>query len=319
MTRAPEATARPVLKWAGGKTQLLPQIRRFYPPSFDGYFEPFVGSGAVFLDLYNRGRLAGRRVRLTDGNRDLIGCYQAIRDSVDEVIGHLELLAEGHHTLGPAHYYEVRDAQFNPARARLRQEATSPEGRPGYSPRLAAMLIYLNKTGYNGLFRLNSQGGFNVPAGRYVNPRICDPENLRRVSEALATPEVTLACRPFKDACRAARPEDFIYLDPPYAPLSRTARFTAYTAGGFSPDDQRRLQTTVIRLVTKGCWVLMSNSTAPDISELYESDTALGAGLTAHRILARRAINSRSTGRRPVEEYLITNLDQRPATPSRSS
>ncbi len=316
MTRATSGIARPILKWAGGKTQLLPQIRRFYPPTFEGYLEPFVGSAAVFVDLYNRGQLAGRRVRLTDGNRDLIGCYQAVRDSVDDVIEHLAALAEGHRRFGSAHFYDIRDQQFNPMRARLFQKSSPARGSAGYSAQLAAMLIYLNKTGYNGLFRLNSGGGFNVPVGRYRRLNICDADNLRHVSAAFKMPRLTIAWRAFTHVRRAARADDFIYFDPPYAPLSRTARFTSYTASGFSLADHMQLRETIVGLAAKGCWVLLSNSTASEITALYAASGARAAGLASHRVLARRAINSRSAGRQAVEEYLITNLDAQPAAPN---
>lgn len=306
------APVRPVLKWAGGKRQLLPHIRRFYPADFHTYLEPFIGSGAVFFDLYSRRRLADRPVWLTDANPDLIGCYQAIRDSVDEVIRHLDELAVGHRTGGRAHYFDVRDRQFNPLRARLARQRPSPLA---YSARLAAMLIYLNRTGYNGLFRLNASGGFNVPPGRYVNPRICDHDNLRRVATALSRPNVRIECRPFADVEAAAQPGAFVYFDPPYAPVSATARFTSYTAGGFSLEDQARLQRTVIGLASVGCHVVLSNSTAPEISALYASAAARAAGLDAHEVTVRRAINSRATGRGGVTEYLITNVRAQSTAP----
>jgi len=303
---------RPVLKWAGGKRQLLPHLRRFYPVAFRGYLEPFIGSGAVFFDLYNRGQLADRPVWLADANPDLIGCYRAIRDSVEEVIGHLEALAAGHRANGSTHYYDVRDRLFNPLRAELVRM-----GGPTvtYPAKLAAMLLYLNRTGYNGLFRLNASGGFNVPAGRYENPRISDPDNLRRAATAFAQRNVRLEYRPFADVAAEALEDDFVYLDPPYAPISATARFTSYTAGGFSQADQERLQRTVFGLVSIGCHVLLSNSTAPEISALYATPAARAAGLAAHEVPVRRAINSRATGRRGVTEYLITNVGARASVP----
>jgi len=300
--------ARPFLKWAGGKTQLLSELRRFYPAEFNGYLEPFVGSGAVFLDLYNQGRLSHRRVRLMDGNADLIGCYRAVRDSAEEVIRHLEGLAAGHRRDGTPHYYAVRDARFNPRRRRLVTSGATPDVR--YPAALAAMLIYLNRTGYNGLFRLNAKGGFNVPAGRYANPRICDADNLRLVARALAAPRTRIDWRRFDTVTRLARPGDFIYFDPPYAPLSQTARFTGYTAGGFTAADQERLQRVAVTLARRGCRVLQSNSSAPSILELYgDSAAAREAGLRIHTIHARRAINSRASSRGHVEELLITNIE----------
>jgi DNA adenine methylase len=297
---------RPVLKWAGGKRQLLPELRPYYPASFDRYIEPFVGSGAVFLDLHNRGMLDGREVRLSDINADIIGCYRVIRDQVDELIGELHALQDGYNAGGREHFYEVRDGRFNPRRREV-QEAGHPEEH--YTPDLAAMLIYLNRTGYNGLFRVNRRGLFNVPAGRHVSVRICDPENLHRLSDALARPRTSLAVRGFEDALRGAGAGDFAYLDPPYAPLSRTAHFTSYTSAPFGMEEQARLQQAVIHLAGRGAQVLLSNSVAPDISALYaDSVQARHVGLQTRTVEARRAINSRASARGAVLEYLITNI-----------
>ena len=301
-----EPALRPILKWAGGKRQLLPKLRPYYPRHFNRYFEPFIGSGAVFLDLHNAGLLEGREVRLSDINADIIGCYRMVRDQVDEVIDRLRALESGYRARGEDYFYEVRDTEFNPAR-RAVQESRDPS--TSYTPRLAAMLVFLNRTGYNGLFRVNARGEFNVPAGRHVRPRICDETNLRLLSAAFARPGLTLDVRPFDEALATAGPSDFVYLDPPYAPLSTTARFTSYTAGGFGPAEQERLQQAVIELASRGAFVLLSNSSAPDIRRLYASDEgALKAGLRTTTVPARRAINSRATRRGPVREYLITNV-----------
>jgi DNA adenine methylase len=299
-------TALPLLKWAGGKRQLLPHLRRFYPEMFGRYIEPFFGSGAVFFDLYGSGRLDGRDILLIDSNADLIGCYETVRDAPDAVADALDELAASHaESAGAAHYYAVRDEQFNPLRERHRQ----PDGRITYTPRLAAMLIYLNRTGFNGLFRLNSRGAFNVPAGRYDRPRIADREKLLLVSAALQSSRVTLVFGSFERVLAIAAPGDFLYIDPPYAPISRTANFTSYTSAPFGPDDQRRLQQVVITLAQRGCHVLLSNSTAGEISALYATNRdAKGAGLRALRVPARRAMNSNAAKRGPIDEYLITNL-----------
>ncbi len=297
--------SRPLLKWAGGKRQLLPHLRRFYPPSFNRYIEPFFGSGAVFFDLHAAGRLRDRDVVLIDSNADLIGCYETVRERPDEVARELERLAADHARGGQTQYYAVRDEQFNPIRDRLRGD----DGRIAYTPALAAMLIYLNRTGFNGLFRLNSRGEFNVPAGRYERPKIADRDRLARVSEALAGSQLRLLWGSFESVLEIAAPGDFVYFDPPYAPLSRTANFTSYTARRFNAQDQCRLQEIVLVLAARGCWVLLSNSTADEIGALYEHNAdARAAGLRAIRVPARRAINSNAAQRGPVEEYLITNL-----------
>jgi DNA adenine methylase len=260
----------------------------------------------VFFDLHARGRLADHAVTLTDDNPDLIACYRAVVDCPEQVIGELTRLAAGHERDGAAHYYAVRNERFNPRRAGLKASAN---GDFRYDAVLAAMFIYLNRTGYNGLFRLNSDGEFNVPAGRYAKPRICDVVNLRRVAEALGRPEVTLARSRFDRAIDSAQPGDFLYFDPPYAPMSKTANFTSYTTERFDADDQERLRDVVMTLARRGCHVVMSNSTSPEIVQLYEGNKeAKAAGLTCYRIPARRAINSNAKKRGIVEEYVITNV-----------
>lgn len=302
-----EAPIRPVLKWAGGKRQLLPQIRRFVPPCFERYFEPFLGSGAVFLDLYAHGAIGSRSAVLSDNNADLIGCYAAIARNVEHVIRELRKLAVAHEAHGDQHYYEIRDQRFNPLRHRYTDGAAGPHAQ--YPASLAAMFIYLNRTGFNGLYRLNARGDFNVPVGRYTNPRICDAENLRAVATALRSSNVDVRRGAFEETVSTCKPGDFIYFDPPYAPLSHTSSFTSYTAQRFSDSDQQRLQKVVIDLARKGCFVILSNSTAPIITELYETDrVAQRAGLRAHRVPARRLINSNASRRGAVEEYIIANV-----------
>lgn len=293
------------MKWAGGKRQLLPELRRFYPEHFGAYVEPFFGSGAVFFDLHRSGALAGHPITLIDANADLVACYETVRDFASEVGDALEALAEGHRGAGRDHYYEVRDRRFNPEREARRDE----NGRVRYTPALAAMLIYLNRTGFNGLFRVNASGAFNVPAGRYERPRIVDRDRLQDVAAALAAP-VTLLWGSYERALDVAARGDFLYFDPPYVPLSRTANFTSYTNPRFTDDDQRRLQAMAIALAKRQCQILMSNSTADLIAELYDDNAAArAAGLRALRIPARRAINSNASRRGTVDEYLITNID----------
>lgn len=300
------AVVRPILKWAGGKRQLLPALRPYYPAAFSRYVEPFVGSGAVFLDLHNRGLLIDREVCLSDINADVIGCYRAVRDGVSEVIDELRRLEDGHRAGGRQHFYEVRDRWFNPRRLEI-HASEHPAER--YTPDLAAMLLYLNRTGYNGLFRVNASGRFNVPAGRQSSVRICDADNLHRLAAAFARPGVSLDVLTFDVAVAAARRGDFVYLDPPYAPLSRTAHFTSYTTGGFGPVEQERLQQAVVALAERDAYVLLSNSVSPEITALYDRNArARGAGLRTRTVSARRAINSRASARGAILEYLITNV-----------
>jgi DNA adenine methylase len=300
---------RPLLKWAGGKRQLLPVLAKHYPPAFSRYIEPFVGSGAVFFDLLNAGRLADCEIQLCDVNPDLIGCYWMVRDRIDDVIRELERLAREYRKSGTECYYDVRDRRFNPARADLQSRSSSQsEVASRYTPELAAMLVFLNRTGFNGLFRLNRQGGFNVPAGRYTDPRICDEEHIRAVSAALRQPSMSIALSPFDETLAGATRGDFVYCDPPYAPLSRTSSFAHYTAGGFTSFDQRRLQQCVIAACRRGVQVVVSNSSASEISKAYTTLDAQRAQLKISHVPARRAINSRASLRGPVDELIISNV-----------
>ena len=296
---------QPLLKWAGGKRQLLPHLRRFYPPVFDRYLEPFFGSGAVFFDLYGRGLLTDRDIVLVDSNPDLVGCYRAVRDNPDGVAAVLQRLAAGHARHGVDHYYEGRDRRFNP----LRLARRTPGGEIDYTADLAGMLLYLNRAGFNGLFRVNASGGFNVPAGRYARPAMVEAARLREVARALGNPRVTLILGSFEAAEPVADGSAFMYIDPPYAPVSRTASFTGYTAARFDAAAQERLQQFTIAAARRGCQVLQSNSTAPAIRRLYEIDRgAQLSGLRTLRVPARRAINRNGAGRGVVDEFLITNI-----------
>lgn len=271
------AAARPFLKWAGGKRRLLEQFRPHFPARFRGYIEPFLGSAAVFFHLASS-RRPGRTI-LADSNEELILAYLAVRDRVEAVIDALAVQQRLH---GKTHYYEVRS---------LRPEELAPAER-------AARLIYLNRTCFNGLYRVNSRGEFNVPIGSYVHPRILDSDNLRRVSRTLQ--RVELRHEPFfrlPDYCRRG---EFIYFDPPYQPISPTSSFTAYTPGAFKRSDQERLAGTFAALDRIGCRLMLSNSDSPLIRKLYGS-------YRIHSVRARRVINSRGDRRGPVRELLIRN------------
>lgn len=299
----------PFLKWVGGKRQLLPVLRRFYPDPFKNYFEPFVGSGAVFFDLLGRGALEGHGVTLSDENADLIGCYRRVADSLDAVIAELDRLAAGHAAGGRTHYLHVRDTGFNPMRASWRNAGGDVARYPAV---LAAMLIYLNRTGYNGLFRLNASGEFNVPPGRYDNPKIVDRPLLSLASRALSAPRVVLRHAGFDRVLEDACAGDFVYFDPPYEPLTKTANFRGYTGRGFSDQDQQRLQQILIELSRRGVHVLLSNSTAAGVRRLYERNRDVAAaGLRAWRFPARRAVNSKADRRGAVEELVVSNIRPR--------
>jgi len=302
---------RPFLKWVGGKRQLLPVLRRFYPAHTGCYFEPFVGSAAVFFDLLNHSRINGDGAVLSDDNADLIGSYRRIADSLDPLLSSLDRLNTDHFTRWTDCYLEVRDTQFNPQRAAWRARGGNLDE---YTPEMAAMMIYLNRTGYNGLFRINKRGIYNVPPGRYDKPRIINRVLLTRISNAFALPMVRLEHANFDALLARAREGDFVYLDPPYAPLSATANFNRYTGHGFSSAEQHRLQQLVIELASRRVNVLLSNSVAPEITALYEhNDSVTAAGLKTWRFPARRSINSRPDRRGVIEELIVSNVPPREA------
>ena len=287
---------RPFLKWAGGKGQLLGRLRGHVPQTYGRYFEPFLGGGALFFAL------RPPRGVLSDVNREIIDCYTAVRDEVSALVAALR-----DHRYDEGHYYAVRDA--DPAKLDLVERA--------------ARTIFLNKTGFNGLYRVNRAGKFNVPFGRYAKPAICDEENLRACSAALANIELTAA--DFGKVASRAAAGDFVYFDPPYVPLSRTAAFTAYAPGGFDLDAQARLAGVFGRLVERGVAVLLSNSDVPAIRKLY-------APYRIDTIEATRVINCKATRRGPVRELLVhhvaaalprkrarTNTPAATSAPSRSS
>ena len=270
--------AAPFVKWAGGKSSLTAEILkivRLLP--FKRYFEPFLGGGAVFFALQPREAV------LSDSNPELINAYTRVKSNVEEVIDQLDLHAEQH---SKAHYYAVRS---NPPK--------DPVAR-------AAWFLYLNRTCYNGLWRVNSKGVFNVPMGSYKNPRIVDPERLRRASKALKNAKIV--CSDFESAITRLRPRplfgDVVYFDPPYVPLSKTSQFTSYTKEDFTDSDQRRLALLVGMLSDKGVRVIVSNSETPLIRSLFPEHA-----FSTEVVQMSRAISSVGSGRGKVPELLIHN------------
>jgi DNA adenine methylase len=264
---------RPFLKWVGGKGLLLDQLRPLLPRKpFRHYFEPFVGSAALFFAV------RPARATLSDVNGELVDCYRAVQKRVGAVIEEL-----GRHEYDEEKYYAVRD---------IPPSDLSPAAR-------AARTIYLNKTGYNGLYRVNKSGRFNVPFGRYTNPGFRSPdslENLRACSRALKAAAIAQA--DFGEVARVARAGDFVYFDPPYVPLSDTSAFTAYAAGGFGPEEQARLAVVFSELARRGVLVMLSNSDTPEVRALY-------ARYRIDTVQAARNINSRGTRRGKVNEVVV--------------
>lgn len=270
---------KPYLKWAGGKRQLLPEIRKYLPEKRGGYtyYEPFTGAGAVFFDL------RPERAVINDCNTQLMMTYRVIKENVEELINLLNFHREQN---GRDYYYEIRNLD----RDTLQFNALSDTEK-------AARLIFLNKTCYNGLYRVNSRGLFNVPYGRYINPVIFEEWNLREIGGYLNAYDVSITSLDFEDALTGAGKEAFVYFDPPYHQTGKAA-FTAYQAKRFGEDEQRRLRDVFVKAVGRGARCLLSNADSAFIRELYRDFEIIPVG-------ARRAINSRAAGRGLVGEVLV--------------
>lgn len=272
---------KPFVKWVGGKRQLLAQFRRMnlYPPeNFDPkksrYFEPFVGGGAVFFDLLPEEGF------LSDLNKELVVTYNVIKNDPEKLIISLKK-----HKTDKDYFLEVRAQDPN----KLSDVA------------VASRFIFLNRTCFNGMYRVNSKGGFNVPFGKYTNPLICDEDNLQKVSKALQN--IDIKHQDYKEVLKKAKKGDFIYFDPPYYPVSKTASFTSYTAETFLDKEQTELRDTLVELNKRGCFVMLSNSDTPFINKIYSGIK----GVRINKVQAGRAINSNGSGRGKITEVLITN------------
>lgn len=272
---------KPILRWAGGKTQLLPEIEKHMPMEYNHYFEPFVGAGAVVLYLQPE------KATINDFNEDLVATYITIRDNVEELI---ELLKKHKEKNSKDYYYEIRDWD----RQEFFKDLSSVEK--------AARVIYMNKTNFNGLFRVNSRGEFNVPYGHLKNPAILNEELLRNLSRYLNENKVKILSGDFEKAVKGAKAGDFVYFDPPYHELPGSPSFTAYQAGGFNEDEQKRLKGVMDRLTKKGVKVMLSNSYTPFIEELYKD-------YNIEIVYARRNINSNGNGRGAIKEVLVKNYE----------
>ena len=272
--------AKPFVKWVGGKQQLLSQFEAYFPTNFTRYIEPFVGGGAVFFHLWNTERLPGESF-LFDNNEELINAYRIVRDKVDELIQLLVLHKESH---SKDYYYKIRGLD------RKNVQLVDEER--------AARTIYLNRTCYNGLYRVNSKGQFNTPLGSYKNPQILYEDVLRAANVALQG--VTVEVADFREVVNFAQAGDFFYFDPPYDPVSKTASFTGYTANSFKDEDQQDLAQVFGQLTKKGCLCMLSNSYTPFILELYQD-------LRIELVQAKRAVNSDANGRGSIPEVVVLN------------
>lgn len=264
---------KPFVKWAGGKKQIIHELIQRIPDRFNTYYEPFIGGGALFFELMPEKAVIG------DKNYELINAYFIIKDKVEELIEELK-----NHKNCKTYYYKIRS--LNPEKLDLVKRASR--------------FIYLNKTCYNGLWRVNSKGQFNVPFGRYKNPKICDEENLRAINSYLNRINIKIIHGDYKETLKNAGKGDFIYLDPPYAPVSKTANFTKYLKEDFTFEDQKKLAEIFKELDRKGCYIMLSNSDIDFIKDLYK-------GYLIEKIEASRFINCIAEKRKNHTELIIRN------------
>jgi len=265
----------PFVKWAGGKRQLLSQLDTYLPDSFNKYIEPFVGGGALFFYLLPKNAI------LIDNNEELINCYNVIKNNVEELIQSLKT-----HKNEKNYFYDIRNVD------------RTDEFKKWSNVKKASRTIFLNRCCYNGLYRVNSKGQFNVPFGRYKNPKFCDERNLRAVHQVLQNVKIVLGS--FEKCLQYAEKDDMIYLDPPYFPISKTANFTNYTKEIFGENEQYRLKKVFDELDKRGCKVLLSNSYCELILDLYKD-------YKIEEVRAKRAINSLGSKRGKIKEVLIRN------------
>jgi len=271
----------PVVKWVGGKRQLLPEIRKYIPEKFTIYYEPFVGGGAVLFDIQPK------RAVINDVNFELMNLYEVIRDNVDLLIEDLKK-----HKNEKEYFYEIRELDRDKEKY---SQLTKVER--------ASRLLYLNKTCYNGLYRVNQAGQFNTPFGNYKNPNIINEKVIRAVSDYFNWADITFKCCDFEESVKGIGKGAFVYFDPPYDPVSESANFTEYSKDGFTKEDQIRLKKLCDRLNDKGIKFLLSNSATEFIIDLYKD-------YKIEIIQARRSINSDGRKRGEVDEVLVRNYEQ---------
>ena len=269
----------PVLKWAGGKTQLLEELMSKVPQTYNTYFEPFIGAGAFFLSLKPKSAV------INDTNEQLINLYQQLKHSPSEIISIVNSLDEV--ACDKNYYYKIRE--------RYNQKITSKE----LDPECAALMIWINKHCFNGLYRVNSQGFFNVPYNNKVTGKSLDKDNVEAISRFLKEQNVTILCSDFENACKKVSPGDFVYLDSPYVPESSSADFTDYTKTGFSYEDHDRLADLFVRLDKLGAYVMLSNNDVPLVRELYRE-------YNIEPLEVKRLIN-RNAAKRSGKEVIVTN------------
>ncbi|MBW5217422.1 DNA adenine methylase [Streptococcus pneumoniae] len=277
-----KVTLQPFTKWTGGKRQLLPVIRELIPKTYNRYFEPFVGGGALFFDL------APKDAVINDFNAELINCYQQIKDNPQELI---EILKVHQEYNSKEYYLDLRSADRDE-----RIDMMSEVQR-------AARILYMLRVNFNGLYRVNSKNQFNVPYGRYKNPKIVDEELIYAISVYINNNQLEIKVGDFEKAIVDVRTGDFVYFDPPYIPLSETSAFTSYTHEGFSFADQVRLRDAFKRLSDTGAYVMLSNSSSALVEELYKD-------FNIHYVEATRTNGAKSSSRGKISEIIVTNYEK---------
>ena len=291
-------TAKPFIKWAGGKSQLLSEIRSKYPTTIEKYCEPFVGGGAVLFDVLSN--YQPKEVLINDINAELINTYRQIKENCEPLISQLSDLQDKYKSISD----EQRKALFFEKRERF--NSLKINGNVDANLEKAALFIFINKTCFNGLYRVNSKGLFNVPFNNAKNPLLCDSENLRTCSEVLQNVEMTVGdysmCENFIDD------KTFVYIDPPYRPLTQTAAFTSYSENDFSDIQQVELEMFVERISRKGARVVASNSDPKNVNADDNFFDDLYSKFKIKRIFASRAINSKGSGRGKISELLVANF-----------
>ncbi|HEM5089721.1 TPA: DNA adenine methylase [Streptococcus suis] len=277
-----QPTLQPFTKWTGGKRQLLPVIKSLMPDNYNSYFEPFIGGGAVFFELIPK------KAIINDFNSELINCYRQIKDNPQKLI---ELLTKHQENNSKEYYLELRAVD----RDNRINKMTDVER--------AARIMYMLRVNFNGLYRVNSKNQFNVPYGRYKNPKIVDSELILSISQYLNKNNIEILTGDFEKAVEDVGAGDFVYFDPPYIPLSETSAFTSYTHEGFSYEEQVRLRDVFRKLDKKGAYIMLSNSSSPLVEELYK-------GFNIHKVEAIRTNGAKASSRGKISEFIVTNYDK---------
>ena len=294
---------KPFVKWAGGKNSLIPQITKYYPFELkngfiERYIEPFVGGGAVLIDILQKYEI--KEAYAFDINIDLINCYNVIKNNVEELINELDKKEKNFIALNDEerqnYFYDIR-AEYNSYKLNDKLDA-----------KRASEFIFLNRTCFNGLYRVNKNGKFNVPCGKYKNPTICDSNNLRNLSELIKN--VIFEYGDYRKSEKYVNNNTFVYFDPPYRPLSATSGFTSYTKEDFNDDNQKELAQYYNKLSLKNAKLMLSNSNPKNVNENDNFFEDIYKGFYINEVSAKRMINSNAKGRGEISELLITNYEE---------